>query len=284
MNIFVFIIILLLSTVNLFFIINKKIKCNTIIILSSIIIVCSCIFLLFFNIFNIKRRTENFDIKIPKIIHQTYKSKDKVPQKVFHNINKYASDYEYIFYNDQDCEDFIKNNFGQTHLDIYSKIPNKAHKADFFRYCVLYKKGGVYMDIKSELFVPLNDIIKDKHITTILSIVKGTIYQGFVAINPNNKLMSDLLNHVIETISSGKKYTYHVFTREFYNNLLRDTEKDLINGINYGKNNNYYLLQEKCNTNSDKECYDGFDRYGRCCNIYDVDNKVIKTRYSDFPW
>jgi predicted house-cleaning noncanonical NTP pyrophosphatase (MazG superfamily) len=141
------------------------------------------------------------------------------------------------------------------------------------------------MDIKTELLAPLNDIIKDNYVNTVLSITNRTIYQGFVAINSKNKLMSDLINHVIQTISSGKKYTYHVFTREFYNNLLRDTEKELINGINYGKNNNnYYLLQEKCSDISSKECYDGFDRYGRCCNIYEADKKVIKTRYSDFPW
>ena len=96
--------------------------------------------------------------------------------------------------------------------------------------------------------------------------------------------MSDLINHMIQTISSGKKYAYCIFTKEFYNNLLKDTGKDLFSGINYGKNNNYYLLQEKCSDISSKECYDSFDRYKLCCNIYEADKKVIKTRYSDFPW
>lgn len=140
------------------------------------------------------------------------------------------------------------------------------------------------MDIKSELLAPLSNIIKDNYINTVLSIKNGTIYQGFIAVNAKNKLISDLINHVIKTVSSNKKYTYHVFTKEFYNNLLKDTKKELISGINYGENNNYYLFQETCNSNSDKECYDGFDRYGRCCNIYDGDVKLIKTRYSDFPW
>ena len=46
--------------------------------------------------------------KIPKIIMQTYIDRDKVPQKVFDNIKKYAPEYEYLFFNNEGCLRFLK--------------------------------------------------------------------------------------------------------------------------------------------------------------------------------
>ena len=49
------------------------------------------------------------------------------------------------------------------------------------------------------------------------------------------------------------------------------------------KSNNYYLFQENCDRNKNN-CYDGLDKYGFCCFIYDNNNKIIKNRYADYPW
>ena len=32
------------------------------------------------------------------------------------------------------------------------------------------------------------------------------------------------------------------------------------------------------------DCEDGLDKYNKCCYIYDNNEKIIKTRYSDYPW
>ena len=44
-----------------------------------------------------------------------------------------------------------------------------------------------------------------------------------------------------------------------------------------------YLFYEKC-TRNPFDCKDGLDRYNKCCYIYDNSLKIIKTRYSDYPW
>ena len=53
-------------------------------------------------------------------------------------------------------------------------------------------------------------------------------------------------------------------------------------GFLYGKYN-LYLFNEKCSYNA-KDCYDGLDRYNKCCYVYDNNIKIIKVRYADFPW
>ena len=49
------------------------------------------------------------------------------------------------------------------------------------------------------------------------------------------------------------------------------------------KNIDYYLFTEKCNKNAN-DCYDGLDKYGLCCFVWDGGEKIIKTRYADYPW
>ena len=46
---------------------------------------------------------------------------------------------------------------------------------------------------------------------------------------------------------------------------------------------NYCLFQEKC-TKDKLDCYDGLDRHNLCCYIYEGNERLIKSRYADFPW
>ncbi|MES2501582.1 MAG: glycosyltransferase [Pseudomonadota bacterium] len=101
--------------------------------------------------------------KIPRIIHQTYFTK-KLSPAIEANIQKLKLQnpgWEYRFYDDQDIEKYIGENFPEL-LEIYNKIKPKygAARADFFRYLVIYKEGGVYLDIKSTLSQPLDTILE----------------------------------------------------------------------------------------------------------------------------
>ena len=248
------------------------------IILSVIIILIVITIILFFN----KSSSEKYLNNIPKILVQTYKNKNKVPQKVFDNIKKFASDYKYHFFEDQDCLEFIKNNFSNDVLQAYQRLENGAHKADLFRYCFLYINGGLYIDIKTELIKPLNKIFNENHIYSVLSIVKNTIYQGIIATPPKKKLFKNLIDHCVE-ISRAKIDYYQIFTNHFYKTIKEDLEKNPIEGLNNGKKYNYFLFSENCDYTKN-ECHDSFDRYGRCCYINLENEKIFKVRYAEYPW
>jgi hypothetical protein len=72
-------------------------------------------------------------------------------------------EYEYYFYDDNDCRNFIKNHFGESILDSYDLLYPGAFKADLFRYCYIYIKGGCYFDNKYILRMPLRNIIKREY-------------------------------------------------------------------------------------------------------------------------
>jgi mannosyltransferase OCH1-like enzyme len=93
---------------------------------------------------------------IPKIIHGTWRNLSDMPQAWLENIETTKinnPDWKYRFYSNDDCMDFIKDFYGNGMLKIYRKIDPfyGAARADLFRYLVLYKYGGVYLDIKSRI-------------------------------------------------------------------------------------------------------------------------------------
>jgi len=68
-------------------------------------------------------------------------------------------EYDYQFYDDERIDNFIRDEFGQEIFNLYKRISIGAAKADFFRYAILYKKGGIYLDIDSLILNKLDDFI-----------------------------------------------------------------------------------------------------------------------------
>lgn len=102
-------------------------------------------------------------VKIPRIIHQTFRT-NELPtpiQEIVDKLKLMNPEFEYRFYNDDDCYNFVKENYDEETLELYSSINPKygSAKADFFRYLLMYKVGGVYLDIKSTTTAPLKNTI-----------------------------------------------------------------------------------------------------------------------------
>lgn len=101
---------------------------------------------------------------IPKIVHHTYPNKNLSPELAQNlaDLKQNNPDWTFCFYDDDDQVAFIKNYFPNL-LSYYASIDADygAAKADFFRYLLVYKLGGVYLDIKSSLTKPLNQIVSE---------------------------------------------------------------------------------------------------------------------------
>ena len=101
---------------------------------------------------------------IPKVIYQTWYKKElpdnilKIKEKML-SLNK---DYQYFLFDDYDIEIFIKENFNSDILKAFNMLNVGAAKADLWRYLILYKNGGIYLDLDSEVYSNLDDLIKDE--------------------------------------------------------------------------------------------------------------------------
>ena len=83
---------------------------------------------------------------IPKQIFQTFKS-EKLPWLTRMHIKRMLRrnrEYTYHFYDDERIEKFLLEEFPREYYVAYKSLTVGAAKADFFRYAILYKKGGIY--------------------------------------------------------------------------------------------------------------------------------------------
>jgi hypothetical protein len=100
---------------------------------------------------------------IPKVIHQTYSVRQLPPQlaATVDELVRMNRTWERRFYNDADIEAYIDRHYGQETLASFRSIEPRygAPRADLFRYLLVYREGGVYLDIKSGVSRPLDAML-----------------------------------------------------------------------------------------------------------------------------
>ena len=173
---------------------------------------------------------------IPKLVHYTFAT-DNLPDEIRQNMERnkrLCPDYEFIFYDDAACDAFIKQHFPTEIYNSYTKINPVygAMRADFFRYCVLFIKGGVYIDIKSSFKLNLAYIIKPTD-TCILDIPRRlepwrinapTFEQWILIFAPNHPYLRKM-------ISLMNSYILTKYIPSFSNKLKRMTSKEIVLNI-----------------------------------------------------
>jgi len=126
-----------------------------------------------------------FRCGIPKIIHQTYHSKNLPPEieRSVQNIKALNPGWEHRLYDDADIVEFIRAHYSADVLNLYHRISHAygAARADLFRYLLIYKIGGVYFDIKSSPNTALDEVIKpdDCYLLSNWKNAEGEPYQGW---------------------------------------------------------------------------------------------------------
>ena len=172
---------------------------------------------------------------IPKIIHQTWKT-DVPPSKwipFIEKVKKLNPEWEYILWTDADNDEFVKTNFPDFY-NVFNNFSRGIMRADVIRYLIMYKIGGVYLDLDYEvlkpfefgdhkLILPLNRSLKfgDK---------ENTIGNCFFASIPNHKFWADViydLQHNTPVVSdysqivqaTGPRLLNRIYSRNKYKDI-----------------------------------------------------------------
>lgn len=106
---------------------------------------------------------------IPALLHQTIASTPDLNAELAANVARLKDlqrGWTHTLYDDRDIESFINAEYGERMLRHYARINPRygAARADFFRYLLLYRRGGVYLDIKSTVDQPLTQTIADNDV------------------------------------------------------------------------------------------------------------------------
>jgi hypothetical protein len=91
---------------------------------------------------------------IPKTVYQVWmQGSDKLPTYVKDNVMELNAGYSYEFYDETACREFLRHYYDEETLRVFDNLgrlnPKHQHqfRCDFFRYCLLYLRGGVYLDV-----------------------------------------------------------------------------------------------------------------------------------------
>jgi inositol phosphorylceramide mannosyltransferase catalytic subunit len=106
---------------------------------------------------------------IPRIIHQigmrpAFQDR-QLPPRLQMNVERVRAmnpGWDYRFYDDDDIATFIQQHYPPLVWRYYQRIDSRygAARADLFRYLLMYKVGGVYLDIKSSTTQPLDEVLR----------------------------------------------------------------------------------------------------------------------------
>ena len=207
------------------------------------------VLILFIILFNVYIQS-NIQNEIPLNIFETWHTKDLPPKmkEVVDKIKEENPQFTYHLHDIEDCRNFIRDNFKNDVLDAYDKLIPLSYKSDLWRYCVLYKYGGIYLDIK---FKPINNfkfisIVDKEHFTKDFETSGRGVCTCFIVSKPNNDKLLKAIEGIVENVKNiyygngtleptGPLHLRKFFTQEEYDNFEYEYIYD--NGLFISKSN-----------------------------------------------
>ena len=151
---------------------------------------------------------------IPKVIYKTGPFREiDLPQEIkniFNDTIEKNPDHKLVYFDDKQCEEFIIKNFDNKVLETYRCLIPSAYKADFFRYCILYKKGGIWSDLTQKFIEPINGFIdfeKDELVLVEGAYIGCVKFRGieiaFMASKPKNEIYLKAIEQIKKNVESN---------------------------------------------------------------------------------
>ena len=144
---------------------------------------------------------------IPKILYQTWDT-NMFPKDVkqrFIDMKKYYKGYEYRFFLDEDMDNFVKENYPGEIWECYSKLNIIVAKADFWRYLILYKCGGIYLDMDSSINRPLDELINEDDDAIITAEGNPDLFvQWALMFKAGHPILKIVIELVVDNIKNNK--------------------------------------------------------------------------------
>jgi len=187
-------------------------------------------------------------MNIPKKLVSFYHSKD-LPIKMKENVTDWITKNPNInikVYDITEAENFIKDNFDTKVLKAYLTLKPYSYKSDLFRFCYIYKYGGIYVDIKFKQVgdFTFSDLLDREYLVSEPIGIQSCL----IILQPNSKYMLKCIQTVVtNTLNYDYGYT-PILTGpiplsenydEFYkNNKIDNLQWEIENHLQVIKNKN----------------------------------------------
>ena len=147
---------------------------------------------------------QNYNSVIPKLIYQTWHTRNLPPkmkssvQSIINNNPK----FNHFLFDDSDCREFIKNNFNVEVLNAFDNLIPGAYKADLWRYCILYKTGGIYLDIKYKSHNNFKFINLTENEHFVIDVNPHAVYNAVMVCKKENPKLLEAINKIVYNVQN----------------------------------------------------------------------------------
>ena len=181
---------------------------------------------------------------IEKKIYRCYSNFTEMNKfkEVFKKTEELMPGYKQIYFDDIKIEEYIKENFSERIYNAYKNInPDYgAARADLFRYLIIYREGGIYMDVKTGPKKQIDDIFEKNGDKLLVGLGENTIpyyipkkhLQNFLYLNDDWSFITGV---------KGSEWQQYIFASPAGNPILGLIIKQVVSNIEEGmKNKQYY--------------------------------------------
>jgi mannosyltransferase OCH1-like enzyme len=237
--------------------------------------------------FKLKQDNDINKYKIPKIIHQSYKTNFLHPNNYIAAMSwkKMNLNYEYKYWDDNSVIELIKKNFDDTVLKAYNLVYAGAYKSDIFRLCVLYLEGGIWTDISAICQYPI-DLLIDSSLDLLIckdspsQVENPNIYQAFIITIPQNPIIKSILDFTVDRVIRNEYYDNNLYP------FLKENGLGITGPTVFGLGLNLYLgnpvnkFFEECSIVKNELNIKIINHIPG--SILDKNIQIIKTKYENF--
>ena len=162
-------------------------------------------------------RKRHYKSVIPLNLFLTWSNKILPPKMQEHIdiLTSLNSEFNIQIFDCEERREFIKNHFTEDILKAYDNLIPGAYKADLWRLCILYIKGGIYIDIKYKCinnfkFIALTEeehfcLDRDGFFADGQPFWKqGNIglYNAIIVSKPGNQILLNTINRISENVKN----------------------------------------------------------------------------------
>ena len=195
---------------------------------------------------------------IPKIIHQTWKT-TTIPEQWKDSVKTCQDihpDYKYILWTDETMDNFVKNEY-KWFYETYKNYKYNIQRCDAFRYLVLYKYGGIYIDMDIVCKKKLDPLLNYDLVLAKSANISVTYTNSFFMVKPKHLF----IKYCIEQLPVYKNSCFYLGK---HNHIMQSTGPFFLTKMLklWKKNKNMYVLSSSefagdCNVCNETKCLGG---------------------------
>lgn len=150
--------------------------------------------------------------------------------------------YDYKLFDDNDIDKFVNENFPGEIADCYNKLNIIVAKTDFWRYLILYKNGGVYLDMDSSIQISIDSFTSDQDEAIISAEGPDLFLQWALMFNKGHPILKRTIDLIVDNIKNNNypNYIHKMTGPTVFTQAIRSIHQE-----NFNENINHHEIYIK---------------------------------------